>query len=110
MKLNIELSLFYGSTTAFGNMSGELDLPTVPQTGNTISFMFPNNNVQPVVVGGFDGLLTVSGVRFAPQSLKTAVTLDLGEVVVQTREDARRVMTYLEHGFGLFGDEYDQAS
>ncbi|SHM96348.1 hypothetical protein [Rhizobacter sp. OV335] len=110
MKLNLELALFYGSTAAFGNMSGEIDLPVVPQTGNTISFMFPNNDVQPMIVSGFDGLLTVAGVRFAPQSLKTAITLDLGEITVQTREDARKVMTYLENGFGLFGDEYAEAS
>jgi len=110
MKLNLQLALFCGSTAAFGNISGEIDLPAVPQTGNTISFMFPNNDVHPVIVNGFDGLLAVIGVRFAPQSLKTAITLDLGEIMLQTREDARKVMTYLENGFGLFGDEYDEPS
>jgi len=110
MKLNVDLSLFYGSTGAFGRVSGELDLPAIPQTGNTISFMFSNNDVAPVIVNGFDGLVTVAGVRFAPQSLKTPVTLDLGEIVLHTREDARKVMTYLEEGFGLFGDEYQEAS
>jgi hypothetical protein len=110
MKINVDLSLFYGSTGAFGRVSGEIDLPVVPQMGNTVSFMFPNNDVLPVIVKGFDGLVTVAGVRFAPQSLKTAVTLDLGEVVLETREDARKVMTYLEEGFGLFGEEYEEAS
>jgi len=107
MKINIDLSLFYGPTGAFGRVSGEFDLPAIPQVGNTIACMFPNNGVLPMVVSGFDGLLTVTNVRFAPQALKSSISLSLDDVVLQTREDARRVMTYLEEGFGLFGEEYE---
>jgi hypothetical protein len=107
MKIYIDLSLFYGSTGAFGRVSGELDLPAVPQVGNTIVCSFPNNGVLPVVVGGFDGLLTVTDVRFAAQALNAPISLSLDDVVLQTREDARKVMTYLEEGFGLFGEEYE---
>lgn len=111
MKIHVDLSLFCGPTGAFGNAHGELDLPAVPTVGSSIMFLSPRKGVVPVVVPGFDGSVKVTDVRFAPApSLTAGVSLSLDDLVLQCEGDARRVMQYLEEGFGLLGDEYGESS
>ena len=48
---------------------------------------------------------------YTPQQGRGApVTVKLEDVVLKSEDDARKVMNYLEQGFGLFGDEYEVKS
>jgi hypothetical protein len=108
MKIHVDLSLFCGPAGAFGNSHGELELLTVPSIGSSITFLSPRDGVGPVVVPGFTGCVKVTDVRLAPVPSKIAgVSLSLEDLVLHSESDARKVMRYLEEGFGLFGDEYE---
>jgi hypothetical protein len=109
MKIHIDLSLFYGATGAFGNIHGNLELAAAPFIGSSIVLVPALNETLPVLVPGFNGVVKVTDVRFAPaSSLVSEVSLSLEDLVLQSEDDARKVMKYLEEGFGLYGDEYDQ--
>src|SRR5258706_7488472 len=111
MKVHVDLSLFYGATGAFGNVHGDLELAAVPFIGSSVVLAPALNETLPVLVPGFNGIVKVTDVRFAPAtSLVREVSLSLDDLALQSVDDARQVMKYLEEGFGLFGDEYEQAS
>lgn len=108
MKVHIDLSLFYGASGAFGNVHGDLELVAVPFIGSSVVLAPALNETLPVLVTGFNGIVKVTDVRFAPAtSLVKGVSLSLEDLVLESAEDARKVMNYLEEGFGLFGDEYE---
>jgi hypothetical protein len=108
MKIRISLSLFFGSTGALGDVSGELDLIAVPSVGSSISLLFPTNQqTLPINMEDFPGVLKVVNVLFNPSGIGAPVTVTLEDVVLKSESDARIVMKYLEQGFGLFGDEYE---
>lgn len=108
MKIRITLDLFFGTAGAFGDVSGELELITVPCIGSSISLLLPaNQETLPINVEGFPGILKVVDVLFNPSALGAPVTVKLEDVVLRSEDDAREVMKYLERGFSLFGDEYE---
>lgn len=108
MKVHIDISIFVQDTKAFGQVSGSLDLPDTPYVGTTISLMLPTKkDVLPCSVRGFSGNLRVTNLIFAPQgSTQTAAIAMLEDLVLDSSEDAKGVMVFLENGFGLFGDQY----
>ena len=105
MKVRVTAKLFASPVEAFAEVSCELDLVSVPAIGSGVAFLFPNNEVMPIAVPSFPGILRVSDVWFAPQSLGNAVTIKLEDVVLTSRFEAQTVMRFLEQGFGLVGDE-----
>jgi hypothetical protein len=86
-----------------------LELAAVPPIGSAVMLTRPANGVMPVVVEGFNGMLKVTDLRFEPASTSTdvSVALSLEDVVVASVEDGRKIMRYLEQGFGLFPEEFD---
>ena len=87
-------------------MSGLLDFAAVPFIGSTIIFAHPKNSVTPVILDGFSGFLKVVDLRFEPSDADASVALSLEDIRVSHIEDAKKVMKYLEDGFGLSNDEY----
>lgn len=107
MKINIQASIYTTAGAAVGQISGTLELQAVPPIGTAISFLFTNNDVASIVVPHFSGILRVIDVTFVPNALRASISLNLEDLVLESVDDARIVMKYLEQGFGLFGDEQE---
>lgn len=106
MKIYIDLSIFSTCHGAVGRISGLLNFAVVPFIGSTIVFTNPGNSAIPIVLDGFSGLLKVTDLRFEPSNADASIALSLEDIRVSCIEDARKVMKYLEDGFGLTSDEY----
>ncbi len=106
MKVSIDVGIFTPDA-AIGLVSGERDLVAAPQTGNIVCPGRPADGVLPVT--GFSGHLTVKHVLFRPaeESSKSGVTILCEDVLADSRETAREIMSYLERGFDLFTDEFE---
>jgi len=104
MKIHLTLELFASPTLPYCEVSGEIDLVTVPTIGSGISFLFPNNRVLPINVARFPGILRVTDVWFTPQGLGNPVTVKLEDLVLDSKADASAVMQFMERGFGLAGN------
>ncbi|TXG77073.1 hypothetical protein E6Q11_03415 [Candidatus Dojkabacteria bacterium] len=104
MKIHIDFSIFQSPVKAYGNVSGTLDLPSIPISGDTISFMFSNTpEMMPNV--GFSGMLAVENRRYDVNQ-EIAFSLSLESIVLESAEAAEKIMSYFEKGFGLFGIRY----
>jgi hypothetical protein len=104
MKVNVDFSVFQSPIKAYGNVSGFLDVPSIPSSGDTISFMFSRNPVDMPSVG-FSGILKVEGRRFDVDQ-EIGCSLELESIVLENANDAEKLMSYFEKGFGLFGIRY----
>lgn len=106
-KVHIDVSIFT-EKTAFGRVSGPLELAVVPQTGDIISFGF----AEPfeAYVGErrlpFNGHLRVTD-RIIEADGDADILLALEDVTAITSEDARRLLEWFEKCHGLFGDVWD---
>jgi hypothetical protein len=106
MKVLVDVSIFSKQAGSFGNAAGELELPWVPQVGDTISFtVFGSDSPPPP----FGGLLKVTD-RVIAASGATSPSLALEDVIVTTAADARAVASYLETVFGLFVTAYESSA
>lgn len=106
MIVYIDVSIFSEESGAYGKISGELELPIVPQIGDLISFTFSEKNKNIVLPAYFDGFLTVTD-RVVPANVDTQnVLVSLSDVMVPTVTSAVNVMDYFESGFNLFADVY----
>jgi hypothetical protein len=105
MKINVTFSIFFSPSEAFGNVAGVIELPAIPVVGDTIFFMFSQKAglVMPQV--GFSGMLNVESISFT-LGQEIASALDLGHIIVRTKDDARSLMSYFDASFGFFGYEY----
>lgn len=107
MDFNIDISLFIGSTQAYGNFTGKIQLPFCPSKDDCISFSNPiGKDVKPIIVKEFFQSLVVTRVIFNP-GLNTRVSLMLEDITVNNENDAKSIVAYLEDGFGLYFDEYE---
>jgi len=107
MKIYIDLSVLSSSGLAIGRVSGVLEFAAVPPVGSSVMLTRPTNDVPLIAVGGFSGSLKVADLWFEPASVDINIALSLEDVVVASVEDGRRVMSFLENGFGLSSEEYD---
>jgi hypothetical protein len=104
---HIDFSIFLSDGSAFGNIHGELELPSIPRIGEGISFLFPNNGVMPIVLPEFLGILRVENVTYTPQSLGTSISISLDSVVLRNSADALSLWEFMQAGYGLYGDPYE---
>ena len=104
---HIDFSMFLSDGSAFGNVHGELELPSIPRVGEGISFLFPNNGVLPIALPEFLGILQVENVTYAPQASGTSVWLSLDPVVLGNSADALSLCEFMQAGYGLYGDAYE---
>jgi len=100
IKVYVDISLFT-KDSAFGRISGHIDVPEVPHIGDLISFPLSPSEEH----GGYAGLLRVAE-RIIPADRAEQIQLSLEDVTVETTDDARRVMAFFEQVCGLFGEPY----
>ncbi len=106
MKVQIDFSVFTDETGAFGNITGDLSLLTVPVVGDSISFLFPNTGAILDQDLGFNGILKVVDRVFCPCIEGGTITLELNSVSVKTKKDGEKIMRYFESEFGFFSVVY----
>lgn len=110
MKIYLDFSILGSEGSAFGRVSGVVDFVAVPPIGSSIVLSRPAKAIAPAYIGGFNGQLRVEDLRFEPSSVDVSIAASLESVVVASIDEARKVMKYLEEGFGLIGDEYESGS
>jgi hypothetical protein len=99
VKVQIDISIFTRADGSYGHATGAIEMEVVPQVRDTVSFVFartPNTHI-PL---GFSGLLKVES-RLIDAAGRLPVTLMLEDLNLETVEQARKVATYLESGFGI---------
>lgn len=103
MMVYVDISVFDGPASAYGVVSGQLDVPVQPAIGDNIALSFPtrDSNVEYPDVSGFGGHLRVQGRNLIPGE-DASMIVELGELCLDSTGDARKVVTYLVEGFGLF--------
>ncbi|WP_353572458.1 hypothetical protein [Candidatus Albibeggiatoa sp. nov. BB20] len=100
MKVHIDFSVFISSLTeseAYGNVSGTVELPAVPSSGDEIS-MCPRQKLFPKIKGA-TWMMNIDKVTFSVG--EDEVCLSLQDVVVKTRSDAEALVDYFVDGFDL---------
>lgn len=108
MKCSIDSSLLTKDGQALGRIHGSLAFTAVPAIGSTVSFMHPKEPASPPMVDGFNGLVRVSEVQFAANREFDGVQVLLEDIVVPGRSEGLKLAEFLENGFGLYFDEYQQ--
>jgi hypothetical protein len=108
MRLHIDFSIFTPSESV-GNVHGNLELSMVPRSGEVVAFSKPREGVLLPQIDGFSPHLKVKTVVHVPASTADAVLLELEDITVSSVNDAKKVMKYMEEGFGLYADQHDEA-
>jgi hypothetical protein len=102
MLVHIDFSIFSSPTEAYGNVTGNLDVPDAIRKGDVISILMEGNDR---FVKGFSGKLRVVSVDYLEgESRKMLIGLD--DVVVDSLEDAKELVRQLQEAVGLFFDPY----
>ena len=107
MKVDIDFSIYSEEEGAYGSVSGEISVNVLPHIGDTISFLFSGKNIALDPLIGFDGMLEVTNRIISANREDRKLALSLGDVVVPTKNDALKLMQYLESAFDLFADIYE---
>ena len=108
MRVRIDFSIYALSGVAFGDIDGWLEFAVEPLIGDTVSLMSaPNGEVMPKghVLGG---QLKVTERIVRPMQVDAAITLMLDDLVVESIPQAVEIAAYLESGFGLSSDVYEE--
>jgi len=105
MKVNVDFSIFISSSTAYGNIHGQLMLPAIPSSGDELSFLHSFKKKEfPKITGGTWSIEIDKVIFFVG---KDEVFLSLQDIVVSTKKDADALIDYFVDGFGLYFDCYD---
>ena len=105
MKVVIDFSIFVSDMGAFGNITGQLDVPVTPQIGDSLSVMFSGSEYIPENIE-FSGLFKVTDRIISAHSDDQNLSLALSEVTVRSTEEALKLMKYFELNFNLFAIRY----
>lgn len=108
MKVSVDFSIYTREEGAFGNASGEISVPTYPQIGDSISFLFPGKDLTIDPSIGFSGVLKITDRVIAANRDDQALMLTLGDIVLATKSDALKLVEYLESAFDLFSVIYSE--
>jgi hypothetical protein len=103
-RVSVDVSLFT-ATEAFGRISGQISVAVIPQIGDHISFNFPERNQESSTATLSPRILKVTE-RIISANSDEEIILSLGDITVETGNDARKVMGFLEEAYGLFGEPY----
>ncbi len=104
MKVHVDISL-YTERSAFGRISGFIQVSLIPQVGDSISFSFPNGGSDPDEKLVFSGLTKVID-RTIWANREENVSISLSDIVVKTIDDAERVIKFFETYYYLHGESY----
>jgi hypothetical protein len=106
MKVIVDASIVTREAGAYGNVSGSIDLSAEPRIGDTISFSISKagNEMPP----GFNGLVRVRKRVLTAGGDPHGPLIELEDITVESVEDAQALMAYLEQGFKLFANVFDE--
>lgn len=99
MIANINFSLFYSQTGAFGNVTGDIDVPEDVAIGDEV-FVLKSDEAN-----WFSGKLRVATLNRSPDD--RSLLLGLDDVVGPSRQEAVQLVIQLEKNAGLFFDQYE---
>ena len=103
MRIDIDFSIFDSPTTAFGNVTGSVEVPSPPSVGDVVDLCADGKHLAPR--GDFSGKLKVISV--VPVDDSGALLYGLEDVVVASRGQAKDLANRLETELGLFCVDYD---
>jgi hypothetical protein len=106
VKVIVDASIFTREAGAFGNVSGSIEVSCEPRIGDTISFNNPKSGVESPP--GFGGLARVRSRVLTAGGDPHGPLLELEDLNVETIGDAQALIAYLEQGFKLFANVYDE--
>jgi hypothetical protein len=106
MKINIDFSILYSPTGAFGNVTGKLELPAPPKIGDVIT-LFKDNMTE--FGPEFSGSLRVDSITSVHSEIVDTEIFDLEFVVLNSYEKAKKLANRLETECGLFCPEYERS-
>ncbi len=101
MKSYIDFSIFVFSKGAYGNVTGDIDLPSIPKIGDMVQLFEDDAHLE------FPGQLRVTSITSVPANGPDDVVIGLEDVVVNSMDMAKDLATKLENECGLFFVEYD---
>ena len=102
MRIDIDFSIFDSPTTAFGNVTGSIDVATPPGIGDVVDLCADGKRVEPI--GDFSGKLKVISAVQVDDS--GARLYGLEDVVVTSLGEAQELVKRLEGELGLFCVDY----
>ena len=104
MQIDIDFSIFDSPTTAFGNVSGSVDVAWPPSVGDVIDLCADGKHVGHL--GDFSGKLKVISMVQVDDSGRLLYGLE--DVVVASLGEAQELAKRLEGDLGLFCVDYDR--
>lgn len=104
MQIDIDFSIFDSPTTAFGNVTGCVEVPSPPNVGDVVDLCADGQPLKPVL--GFAGKLKVISVAQVDDSGDRLYGLE--DVVVGSRMEAQELAKQLEAVLGLFCVGYER--
>ena len=101
MKAQIDFSIVSLDGDAIGSVMGEVDLPLLPAIGDTLCFVMDADGRRIPDGHTMNGMLRVVTRVICPESVGIPISLSMEDMVLKTREQALKVMEYLEIGFDM---------
>lgn len=106
VEIFVDLSVSIESS-AFGRISGTLEVPIIPNIGDAISFDFHDLDMNSIHDGGFAGISKVESRIIVPGKGVEAVVFGLEGFSVSSLAAAKDLMSSFEVTYGLFGEPYE---
>jgi hypothetical protein len=106
MKIFVDISIFT-EADAFGRISGDVSVPIPPQIGDLMFFDLSKGGETLVEAGIYFDALKVTD-RIIPIEENGKLSVTLSDITVKTRDDATKVVNYLEEHYTLFGEPYEK--
>lgn len=107
-RIHVDISVV-GIGTAYGRVSGSIDVGIIPQIGDQLSFLNPKRGELPAEVGEMRYLLRVTDRILAANADDEALLL-LEDIVAETDASARIVMAFFEECHGLSAEPYAESA
>jgi hypothetical protein len=105
MKIFVDFSIYSSPDSAYGNVTGALDMPESPSQGDSLNFAMSKLGAVPSVKG-FRGSLKVESKDYLVAQDGQCI-LSLSDIVVDGEKSAAALMAYFEKGFGLMAYPYN---
>lgn len=105
MSVHVDISVFT-EQEAVGRVSGEIELPILPQIGDIVDFDTQGADVvRHKAAFGMD-LISVTHRTIWTRS-DLAIALTLSDITAKTKDDALQIMAFFEDCHDLIGDRWD---
>jgi hypothetical protein len=108
MRVEIDISVFIGTESAAGMVSGSIDLAVLPRVGETISFISPPKSAPYPAAFGLNSQLKVENIIHTAGT--QIILVLLADIVLPSAESVEAVASYLEQGFGLFYEPHEEST